>query len=129
MYINNPMKFRINFSYVNEIDLEPILAAFKDTIPDLIDYFKNTSIIQENGVIEIEYSHSHSELELQLREKLKACSNLQYVVTVDIENDNTITLLKPNDLEQLGIYICDFCGAVSSSEQEKYIHERAHYFY
>ena len=123
------MKFKINFSYVNEMDLEPILAAFKDTIPDTIDYFRNKSDIQENRFIEIEYSHSLAELELQLREKLKACSNISYVVTVDLESHNTITLLKPNDLEQLGIFICDFCGAVSSSEEEKYIHERAHYFY
>ena len=53
----------------------------------------------------------------------------EYVITQDMEKENTIAILKSGDLRQLGILVCDFCGAVFHSEDEKYIHQRAHYFY
>jgi len=53
----------------------------------------------------------------------------EYVIAQDMEKENTIAILKSGDLRQLGILVCDFCGAVFHSEDEKYIHQRAHYFY
>jgi hypothetical protein len=53
----------------------------------------------------------------------------EYDIAQDMEKENTIAILKSGDLRQLGILVCDFCGAVFHSEDEKYIHQRAHYFY
>ncbi len=53
----------------------------------------------------------------------------EYSVAQDTKKENALILLKNGDIEQLGILICDFCGAVFSSEEEKYIHQRAHYFF
>ncbi len=53
----------------------------------------------------------------------------EYVVVQDTETENTLTLLRNGDMEQLGILICDFCGAGFGSEDEKYIHQRAHYLF
>jgi hypothetical protein len=53
----------------------------------------------------------------------------EYVIAQDMEKENTIAILKAGDIRQLGILVCDFCGAVFHSEDEKYIHQRAHYFY
>ncbi len=52
-----------------------------------------------------------------------------YVVVQDMDKENTLTVLKVGDLEQLGIFVCDFCGAVLDSQDGKYIHQRAHYFF
>lgn len=51
-----------------------------------------------------------------------------YIVAEDLESENTFVLLKDGDIEQLGILLCDFCGLVCASEDEKYIHQRIHYF-
>lgn len=76
-----------------------------------------------------EFSGSMKEFEDLLNSSLKKNSVNEYVVVQDTETENTLTLLKVGDIEQLGILICDFCGAVFSSEDEKYIHQRSHYFF
>ena len=51
-----------------------------------------------------------------------------YIVAEDLESENTLVFLKEGDIEQLNIWLCDFCGLACASEEEKYIHQRAHYF-
>ncbi len=51
-----------------------------------------------------------------------------YIVAEDLECENTFVILKEGDIEQLGLLLCDFCGLACASEDEKYIHQRAHYF-
>ncbi|MDF0681296.1 MAG: hypothetical protein P0116_10055 [Candidatus Nitrosocosmicus sp.] len=51
-----------------------------------------------------------------------------YIVAEDLDSENTFIILKDGDIEQLGLLLCDFCGLVCASEEEKYIHQRAHYF-
>ncbi len=51
-----------------------------------------------------------------------------YVVAEDLKYENTLVFLKDRDIEQLDIWLCDFCGLACASEDEKYIHQRAHYF-
>ncbi len=76
-----------------------------------------------------EFPGSIKEFEDLLNSSLKINSVNGYVAVQDTETENTLTLLKVGDIEQLGILICDFCGAVFSSEDEKYIHQRSHYFF
>lgn len=51
-----------------------------------------------------------------------------YVVAEDLEYENTLVFLKDGDIEQLDIWLCDICGLACASEEEKYIHQRIHYF-
>ena len=76
-----------------------------------------------------EFHGSIKEFEGLLTSILIKNSIKEYDVAQDMEKENTITILKSGDLRQLGILVCDFCGAVFHSEDEKYIHQRAHYFY
>jgi hypothetical protein len=76
-----------------------------------------------------EFHGSLKEFERLLTSILLKNSIKEYVIVQDMEKENTIAILKSGDLRQLGILVCDFCGAVFHSEDEKYIHQRAHYFY
>jgi hypothetical protein len=76
-----------------------------------------------------EFHGSIKEFEVLLSSILQKNSIKEYIITQDMEKENTIAILKSGDLRQLGISSCDFCGAVFHSEDEKYIHQRAHYFY
>jgi hypothetical protein len=51
-----------------------------------------------------------------------------YIIAEDLDSENTFVVLKEGDIEQLGLILCDFCGLACASEDEKYIHQRAHYF-
>lgn len=76
-----------------------------------------------------EFHGSIKEFEGLLASILYKNSIKEYVIAQDMEKESTIAILKAGDLRQLGILVCDFCGAVFQSEDEKYIHQRAHYFY
>ncbi|WP_458721679.1 hypothetical protein [Candidatus Nitrosocosmicus sp. R] len=79
--------------------------------------------------VEFEFSGSITDFEDALHLSLKRNFIVDYVVAQDSQKENTFTLLKSGDLGQLGIYFCDFCGAFFNTEEGKYLHERAHYFY
>ena len=123
------MYARVNLSYVDDIDVFPIIETFRYALPEIEGYLNGQVRLPKNLIFEFEYSLSFTEFEGLIRKAVGSYKNQIYEVAVDTEGNNTLTLLKPNDLEQLGIFICNFCGAVSSSEEEKYIHERAHYFF
>jgi hypothetical protein len=72
---------------------------------------------------------SINEFEDLLKSILQKNSINEYVIAQDTETENTLVILKDGDMRQLGILICDFCGAVFSSEDEKYIHQRAHFLF
>lgn len=74
-----------------------------------------------------EFPGSIEEFKYILTSILQKKSLNEYVIAQDTEIENTLVMLRMGDLQQLGIFICDFCGALSSSEEEKYIHQRAHY--
>jgi hypothetical protein len=76
-----------------------------------------------------EFQGSRKEFEGLLTSILIKNSIKEYDIAQDMEKENTVAILKSGDLRQLGILVCDFCGAVFHSEDEKYIHQRAHYFY
>ena len=76
-----------------------------------------------------EFHGSIKEFEELLTSTLHKKSIKEYVIAQDTEKENTLSILKSGDLGQLGILVCDFCGAVFHGEDEKYIHQRAHYFY
>ncbi len=67
-------------------------------------------------------------LERALYENDKSGKNFQkYLVTENDEDRNEIAILKRGDIQQLGLFICEFCPMVLRSEIEKNIHQRIHY--
>ncbi len=76
-----------------------------------------------------EFPGSIKEFEDLLNSILQKNSIREYIAVEDTETENTLTLLKEGDMEQFGILICDFCGASFNSEDEKYIHQRAHFLF
>ena len=85
--------------------------------------------ISDSTIYTFEFPGNLTEFEDLLGQILQKNSIQEYVVAQDTEKQNTLTLLKKGDLEQLGILICIFCGASFNSEDEKYIHQRMHYLF
>lgn len=50
-----------------------------------------------------------------------------YIVVDNIKEEDEIAILRKDDLEQLGIFICPHCGMLFSNEGECIIHQRIHY--
>jgi hypothetical protein len=103
----------------NSIEIEPFLVKNCYTSKQS----SNTTIYK------LEYSGNIKEFEDLLKNVLKKNSIEGYIVVQDMEKENTLTILRDGDVRQLGILICDFCGALFNSEDEKYIHQRAHFLF
>jgi hypothetical protein len=76
-----------------------------------------------------EFPESLEKFENILNYILQKNSIKEYVAVQDTETENTLIFLKVGDMTQLGILICDFCGAAFNDEDEKYIHQRAHFLF
>lgn len=83
---------------------------------------------QSNNIFLYEFSGYLSSFKGILRLILQNRSMDNYIVSEDLESENTFVILNQSDIEQLGISICDFCGLICESEEEKCIHQRIHYF-
>lgn len=122
------MNIYLDLSFVPSSDRNEILSAING-ISHRIFTSKEFSMEELPQSVEFEFSGSVADFEDTLRSSLERKTILDYVVAQDSQKENTFTLLKSGDLEQLHIYFCDFCGAFFNSEEGKYLHERAHYFY
>lgn len=122
------MRFYLDLSFVPGPQMNEIFNAI-NLIPHRLIGSQEIKSVALPQYVEFEFSGSINDFENTLRSSLEKNSILDYVVTRDSLKENTFTLLKTGDLGQLGIYFCEFCGAFFNSEEGKYIHERAHYFY
>ena len=123
------MDIFLDLTYCPDALLPTIINS--DIIKNLLikkDYSKGDQTIGQKGIV-FDFPGSINELEHLLNSILQKNSVKEYVVAQDIEQDNTLTLLKNGDVEQLGIFICDLCGAVFHDEDEKYVHQRAHFLF
>jgi len=93
-----------------------------------LGYFSIERKDQLNNIRLFEFDGYFSSFKGLLRLVLQNNSMNDYVVTEDLDSENTFVVLKKGDIEQLGLLLCDFCGLACASEEEKYIHQRAHYF-
>ena len=122
------MRYYLDLSFVSSQHINNIF----NSINLLSNHLINSQVIKAEALplyAEFEYDGSIDDFEEALRLSLQRDSIMDYVLTRDSQKENTFTLLKTGDLGQLGIYFCDFCGAFFNSGDEKFIHERAHYFY
>ena len=122
------MRFYLDLSFVPGPQMNEILNAI-NLIPHRLIGSQEIKSVALPQYVEFEFSGCINDFGNALRSSLEKNSILDYVVTRDSLKENTFTLLKTGDLGQLGIYFCEFCGAFFNSEEGKYIHERAHYFY
>ena len=122
------MKFFLDLTFVPGPQRNEILSAINVISNIPINSLEN-NLKERPQYVEFEFSGSLTDFEDILRLSLERISYFDYIVTQDSLKENTFTLLKTGDLEQLDIYFCDFCGAFFNSEEGKYIHERAHYLY
>ena len=125
MYVN------VDLSFLPD-DLIPIITYSIDIKPFFIkEYSTSSSSSQKNNtkVSIYEYPGSIRDFQDVIASILKKNYLNDYVVTQDTEAENTLTILKDGDIQQLGVIVCDFCGAVFHDEDEKYLHQRAHYLF
>lgn len=122
------MNISLNLSYIPDNLFQLIINS--DNLKNFIikNNLKNGQP-RDSKIIVLDYPGSIIDLENLLNIALQKFSNNEYVAVQDIEKENTLTLLRNGDIEQLGIYICDLCGAVFHGEDEKYVHQRAHFLF
>jgi hypothetical protein len=60
--------------------------------------------------------------------KIEDKSTDDYMVAENEEDPHEIAVLKKGNIEQLGVFICEFCPLVFRSDIEKNIHQRIHFF-
>lgn len=121
------MRYYLDLSFVSSQHINNIFNSINLLSNHLINSQETKEALPLYA--EFEYDGSIDDFEEALRLSLQRDSIMDYVLTRDSQKENTFTLLKTGDLGQLGIYFCDFCGAFFNSGDEKFIHERAHYFY
>ncbi len=125
------MRIHVNLSFFPDY-LIPIITESIEVKQFLIkdNYVTDKDKDNMNTISAVfEFHGSIKEFEGLVTSILLKNSIKEYVIAQDMEKENTIAILKAGDIRQLGILVCDFCGAVFHSEDEKYIHQRAHYFY
>ena len=83
---------------------------------------------KSGGIYKFEFNGYLSGFKGLLKLVLQNNSINDYVVAEDLQYDNTLVVLKDGDIQQLDIWLCDICGLACASEDEKYIHQRIHYF-
>lgn len=122
------MNINVDLSFL-PVHLVPIITNSIEIKSFLVKNDDTNSQGSNTKTYTFEFPGSLIEFKATLNYILKENSIDDYIVVQDTEKENTLTILKEGDIEQLGVLICDFCGAVFHSEDEKYIHQRMHYFF
>lgn len=64
----------------------------------------------------------------QVRQEIEKILPKGYVVAESADDPAELAVLKEGDIEQLGLYLCGYCGMVFRNDVERNVHQRAHYF-
>jgi hypothetical protein len=110
-------------------NLVPLITNSIEIKSFFVENYSTNSQDRDTKLSLFNFPGSINEFEDLLKSILQKNSINEYVIAQDTETENTLAILKDGDMRQLGILICDFCGAVFSSEDEKYIHQRAHFLF
>jgi hypothetical protein len=110
-------------------NLVPLITNSIEIKSFFVENYSTNSQDRDTKLSLFNFPGSINEFEDLLKSILQKNSINEYVIAQDTETENTLAILKDGDMRQLGILICDFCGAAFSSEEEKYIHQRAHFLF
>ncbi|WP_148686787.1 hypothetical protein [Candidatus Nitrosocosmicus hydrocola] len=124
------MIIKVDLHFLPE-NLKSLIINSNELNQHTITTFDNTSTIhgvESDSIRLFEFNGYFSSFKGLLKLVLQNNSINDYIVAEDLESENTLVLLKDGEVEQLDIWLCDFCGLACASEEEKYIHQRAHYF-
>ena len=124
------MIIRVNLHFLPE-NLKPLIINSKELTQYAIndnECVSKSSKVDSSSIQLFEFNGLFSSFKDILKLVLQNNSMDDYIVAEDLECENTFVILKEGDIEQLGLLLCDFCGLACASEDEKYIHQRAHYF-
>ena len=127
------------YSLVKAIDLEltsaistqsigvPPNSNFKHREKDR-DYNDKKSLTVGTSITFYYNKPSLEEIKDSLQNILDKSNLDQFIVVEDTENENTLAIVKEGDIEQFGMYMCSHCGVLLKNEEERFVHERIHYF-
>jgi hypothetical protein len=110
-------------------NLVPLITNSIEIKSFFVENYSTNSQDRDTKLSLFNFPGSINEFEDLLKSILQKNSINEYVIAQDTETENTLAILKDGDMRQLGILICDFCGSAFSSEEEKYIHQRAHFLF
>jgi hypothetical protein len=116
-----------------KIDVTHISDDLKSVIQNAIKQ-KSFSGSQDNDYsgncinIVLSDNNNRQKVKQLLEDILRKNQINDYIVVDNIKEEDEIAILRKDDLEQLGIFICQHCGMLFSSEGECTIHQRIHYF-
>jgi hypothetical protein len=122
------MDINVDLSFFPD-NLVPLITNSIEIKSFFVENYSTNSQDRDTKLSLFNFPGSINEFEDLLKSILQKNSINEYVIAQDTETENTLVILKDGDMRQLGILICDFCGAVFSSEDEKYIHQRAHFLF
>jgi len=105
----------------------PPNSNFKDREKDR-DYNDKKSLTAGASITFYYNKPSLEEIKDSLKNILDKSNLDQFIVVEDTENENTLAIVKEGDIEQFGMYMCSHCGALLKNEEERFVHERIHYF-
>src|SRR5690242_20344706 len=113
------MNVNVDLSFLPDYII-PIITYSIEIKPFFIKEYSNSdsnSSQKNNTKVSIyEYPGSIRDFQDLIASILKKNFLNDYVVTQDTEAENTLTILKDGDIQQLGVIVCDFCGAVFHDE-------------
>jgi hypothetical protein len=122
------MDINVDLSFFPD-NLVPLITNSMEIKSFFVENYSTNSQDRDTKLSLFNFPGSINEFEDLLKSILQKNSINEYVIAQDTETENTLAILKDGDMRQLGILICDFCGAAFSSEEEKYIHQRAHFLF
>jgi hypothetical protein len=122
------MDINLDLCYIPD-QLISLITKSIEIEPFLVKNCYTSKQSSNTTIYNLEFPGNIQEFEDLLITVLKKNSIEEYIVVQDMEKENTLTILRDGDMGQLGILVCDFCGALFNSEDEKYIHQRAHFLF
>jgi hypothetical protein len=122
------MDINLDLSFIPDQLISLILNSIEIS-PFLVKNCYTSKQSSNTTIYKLEFPGNLKEFEDLLITVLKKNSIEEYILVQDMEKENTFTILRDGDMGQLGILICDFCGALFNSEDEKFIHQRAHFLF
>ena len=115
-----------------KIDISYISDELKSVIQNAIKQ-KAASESQDNNHTDeyrkiVLYDNDRQKAKQLLEDVLKKNQFNDYIIVDNINEEDEIAILRKDDLEQLGIFVCSHCGTPFASEDERIVHQRMHYF-